>query len=118
MSKTFEVTKYQLAQILKVSEFIGAKCKALDDVVGDAFGEFLGWELQRLNDVILDIIEMPPDTTVEEGSEHGFCRDSFLEVIWESENKIDLKSDIDSADNAMFEEQIDEFSKFVEGWEE
>jgi hypothetical protein len=80
------MTKEQLAKILKGYVEIYQKANALDELMdGDAFTEYLGDDLAIL-DTILDICGVPKDTTVEEGSENGTCRDYWYEQTFDFED--------------------------------
>lgn len=77
----YKISRDDLKRIAVAASFIGAKCDALDNVLGDTFSEYMGRELTAITDIILDVIGVPDDTTVALGSDKGFCRDWFDEQI-------------------------------------
>ena len=83
-----KATEKELARILKARGSIAAKCDALDDVMGDAFTELFGHEIDMIFDAILTMLGIPEDTWDSE-TETGICRDIWYDEVY----KIDEQQD-------------------------
>ena len=83
-----KATARELARILKARGCIAAKCDALDDVVGDAFTELFGHEIDTIFDAVLNMMEIPADDFNSE-TDTGFSRDAWHDEIFEIDEQQD-----------------------------
>jgi hypothetical protein len=105
------ITKEQMGKLLKVLAFWDAKTSALDELLGDAFGEYFGHEWSEMLDVILDVCSIPPeDTPLEEYTDDTFVRDHWLEQALDLREKVDVAQDSDKVSDAEFVAVIEEWT--------